>query len=387
MDVFIRLDDLLNTTEGMEVIRNNTKNDDGTDTVNGVEWFNFNGIQATNLYISGNSMISFGTNSSSNRLSVCNRDGACYFLYRQEGVLLTTKFLKIRWEGFTYYSSQDSQYSLIWELFLFEGGGLYLNIVSVPSNQSYLGTSNLTCGSNIYSFLVTASIPVEYSFIPNAEGGFSKLDGRYPIETKYFSNGYVEIQCLLIQSISSALRSVIEWECYEPEGTSINVYAKIDNGSYVKCENAEKIPCIVDGQNYSNSVLYIKVELSTDDITVSPAVYKILLQLLNYGDDNILVLEMGTGTTTNIQNSIGEVNVSYAGGSLIGEGGMVPNFSKSFLPKNLIYKGHQHDVEHINVSATAGIIPVRIYYKATQHLENIGIDMSAKMLLIHVDDL
>ena len=36
-------------TSNMTVIRNNTKQDDGTDTITGVSWFTFNGVTASNF--------------------------------------------------------------------------------------------------------------------------------------------------------------------------------------------------------------------------------------------------------------------------------------------------------------------------------------------------
>ena len=47
----------------MEVIRNNSKNDDGVDTLAGVDWFTFNGKVSSNIYVSGNMFLGFGTNS------------------------------------------------------------------------------------------------------------------------------------------------------------------------------------------------------------------------------------------------------------------------------------------------------------------------------------
>ena len=89
---------LLNTTEGMTVLRNNVAQDDGVDTIVGVDWFKFNNITASNIYASGNSFIGFGANAE--HLKVCRRDTKMFYLYRQEGTIGNTKFLKIRWEGY-----------------------------------------------------------------------------------------------------------------------------------------------------------------------------------------------------------------------------------------------------------------------------------------------
>lgn len=143
------LDALLNTTEGMEVLVNNTKKDDDTITVKGVDWFKFNGVTAINLYASGNHWIGIG--SSAEHFKVCRRDGAMYYLYRQEGLIYGYyRFLKIRWEGYTQYNSTDASRKLIYELFLIDTGDMFLNVIQAPTNSSYIGTSSLTCGSNTY---------------------------------------------------------------------------------------------------------------------------------------------------------------------------------------------------------------------------------------------
>ena len=93
------IEEYLNSTEGMTCVRN-TANDDTTDTITGVDWFQFNGNVANNIYVSGNHWIGFGSNSE--QLKVCRRDGKVYYEYRQEGVLNNgTRLLKLRWEGYT----------------------------------------------------------------------------------------------------------------------------------------------------------------------------------------------------------------------------------------------------------------------------------------------
>lgn len=149
------IEPLLNTTEGMEVLVNNVKHDDDTVTVTGVDWFTFDGVDAKNIYANGNSWIGIGKNSE--QLKVCRRDGAMYSLYRQEGMLYNYyKFLKIRWEGYSYYSSTSDTYALKYELFLFDTGDIFLNVIQTPTSSSYIGTSSLTSGG----VTTTLNIPV-----------------------------------------------------------------------------------------------------------------------------------------------------------------------------------------------------------------------------------
>ena len=94
------IDDLLKNTEHMEILRNNSLQDDGTDTVKGVDWFQYKGKTASTLYVSGNSWIGFGENTE--QLKIVRRDTDLMTLRREEGTIWETyKFLRIRWEGYS----------------------------------------------------------------------------------------------------------------------------------------------------------------------------------------------------------------------------------------------------------------------------------------------
>lgn len=168
MKNYFFLEALLDTEEGMEAtVRSGSKNDDGTDAIAGAEWFLFDGAAAATVYISGNNWIGLGASSA--QLNVCNRDGATYTILRQEGRLNGWRFLKVRVKGYTYYSSTAVQYALTYELFLFENGSMFLNVIATPTNTSYLGTSSLVCGGATTALTITA--PTQISFYPgDAEG-------------------------------------------------------------------------------------------------------------------------------------------------------------------------------------------------------------------------
>lgn len=104
-------------------------------------------------------------------------------------------------------------------------------------------------------------------------------------------------------------------------------------------------------------------------------------------NDHIIILELGTGNTTGIQNSISKVTVEYSGGTLKGYGGMVPNFIITFVPENLAYEGHQHDIEHIETDISAKFELIQIHHRYSNNLENISASISADTALIHVDDI
>lgn len=140
----------------METIRNNIKHDDGTDTITGVDWFNYNGTIASTIYASGNSWIGFG--SSSEHLKVNRRDGALYSLYREEGTLGNRyKFLKIRWVGYSSYNSTSSSYSVIYDVILWDTGDISLHMVSIPTMYN-TGIYSLVTSST-YTYTVSTSAP------------------------------------------------------------------------------------------------------------------------------------------------------------------------------------------------------------------------------------
>lgn len=157
----VSFDSLLNTTTGMTAIVNNKKHDDDVVSVTGVDWFTYAGKTASTIYVSGNNFIGFGRNAE--QLKIWRRDGAVYYIYRQEGTLTSGKrFLKIRIEGYVYYSSTSSSYALKYEVFLIEGQTLFINVVQRPTSSSYTGTSSITDGKTTTNLTlsVSSTVPV-----------------------------------------------------------------------------------------------------------------------------------------------------------------------------------------------------------------------------------
>lgn len=165
----VSFDSLLNTTTGMTAIVNNKKHDDDVVSVTGVDWFTYAGKTASTIYVSGNNFIGFGQNAE--QLKIWRRDGAVYYIYRQEGTLTSGKrFLKIRVEGYVYYSSTSSSYALKYEVFLIEGQTLFINVVQRPTSSSYAGTSSITDGKTTTSLNISVSSTVPISILVKNAG-------------------------------------------------------------------------------------------------------------------------------------------------------------------------------------------------------------------------
>lgn len=125
-------------------LRTNSKQDDGTDTITGVDWFSYNGTVCNNIYASGNGWIGLG--SSNEHLKVNRRDQAMWNLWREEGTFSTLfnsyRFLRIRWNGYTAYSSTSDSAKLTFDVLLFDTGDIMLYFVDIPT-QYYDGTFSL----------------------------------------------------------------------------------------------------------------------------------------------------------------------------------------------------------------------------------------------------
>lgn len=184
----VSFDSLLNTTAGMTAIVNNVKHDDDVVSVTGVDWFTYAGKTASTIYVSGNNFIGFGQNAE--QLKIWRRDGAVYYIYRQEGILNSGKrFLKIRVEGYVHRSNAYSSYALKYEVFLIEGQTLFINVVQTPTNSYYPGTSSITDGKTTTNLNISASSTVPISILINNAGVSQKIS-------------YKEYSDLLITSIN-----------------------------------------------------------------------------------------------------------------------------------------------------------------------------------------
>lgn len=169
MENTVSFDSLLNTTAGMTAVVNNKKHDDDVVSVTGVDWFTYAGKTASTIYVSGNNFIGFGQNAE--QLKIWRRDGAIYYIYRQEGTLTSGKrFLKIRVEGYVYYSSTSSSYALKYEVFLIEGQTLFVNVIQRPTSSSYTGTSSITDGKTTTNLNISVSSTVPISILVKNAG-------------------------------------------------------------------------------------------------------------------------------------------------------------------------------------------------------------------------
>lgn len=155
----------------MTVIRNNSKQDDGVDTMTGVDWFTFNGTVASSIYVSGNAFIGFGANVK--HLRVNGRDCAMWYMYREEGTLFNYyRFLKIRWCGYTQYNYTSTSYLMTYDVILWDTGDISLHMVDLPTSNwdgafSLLDVTYTAPSSTLPD--VTFRIQTDGSFVSSSE--------------------------------------------------------------------------------------------------------------------------------------------------------------------------------------------------------------------------
>lgn len=168
---YFSLKDLLSSTENMTITRNNVGNDDGTDTLSGVNWFLFNSVAAESIYVNGNSWMGIGTNAE--QVKVHRRDAKDWTVRREEGTLYGYyKFLRIRWEGYSVYSLTSEDARLIWDLVLLDTGDIVLSFDAVPTNSSYFGECVLVTGAGNISFTPVAGGAITFTHQDNTGTSF-----------------------------------------------------------------------------------------------------------------------------------------------------------------------------------------------------------------------
>lgn len=206
------IDDILQSADNMTVLRN-TLNDDSTDTVTGVDWFQFNGKPASKLYVSGNSWVGFG--STSEHLRIVRRDADLMTLRREEGTLWGAyRFLRIRWEGYSVHNNRTNATRLVWDLLLFDTGDICVSFETIPTNSSYLASSSFVTGGGTISFEPLSGKSI--SFIPQDETGTSfELKDHAPVFLDPYNRRY------LITDATGALYTVSENELEKLQETEL----------------------------------------------------------------------------------------------------------------------------------------------------------------------
>lgn len=206
------IDDILKSTGNMTVLRNSL-NDDSTDTINGVDWFQYNGKTASTLYVSGNSWMGIGENTE--HLRIVRRDADLMTLRREEGTLWGSfRFLRVRWEGYSVHGNHIDATRLVWDVIFFDTGDICVSFETVPTNSSYLADSNLVTGAGSISFVPLSGNII--SFKPQDETGTTfELKDHAPVFLDPYNRRY------LVTDASGALYTVADGALLKMEETEL----------------------------------------------------------------------------------------------------------------------------------------------------------------------
>lgn len=364
-------------TTNMTVLRNNSKNDDGTTTyATGIDWFKFNGVVVSNIYSSGNSWIGFGT--SSEQLKVNRRDCAVWYEYKETGTIGRSRFFKFRWRGYSRYSQTAAANLQEFEFFLFDTGQILLRFFTVPTSD-FDGVNALVCGADTVSYNVTAGRAVEYTFTPSdaSTGTGWSVGGERPAVVDYKTTGDA---VFTITNYSAGGGDSLFWVADTPTGTGLQMYAKVNDGAWNAINTNGGL---ISGLPSGSCTLHIKAELSTTDVTKTPKITGISVR--STIDKRILVL---TPALPDFSSAVGDMTVSYDGlGGLQGTGGPTQGFTGTFTPMGLTWKGNQNDAEHIEVEVDASVTLTEIIYHSAQETEHVEVSAGITVTLTDIHDI
>lgn len=217
--------------------------------------------------------------------------------------------------------------------------------------------------------------------------------GSYYIKTFTFSgsnDGETWVQ--LGGTYTAASSTTAQWYTFAIENSEFYLYYKIDTLTA-----------------YSTSRIYLyELDLYEDTPVGNETKFTVSFDEYNYvpggttsrktqevtslevADSHTLILNFGSGCTHSIQRAAGDITVAYDGsGTLMGQGGPVLAFEKTFTPKDLDPKNNPHDGEHLEAELSAVAKFTRVYYSSLNPGgENMGIEnLTAVGLLTHVDDI
>lgn len=364
-----KLSEVVNTLTGMQLIENSGQ-DDGTDILDGVSWFRFNNVIADKLYVNGNNWIGFGV--SSEQLKICNRDGVTHNIYRMETALDGgIKLLKIRVEGYTYFAAPEAHESQIkYELFLFNNGDMYLNVIQSPASTStYAGTSSLTSNgktTNLSLNGATPENPVQVSFIHQDESG---LDWNI----SYRPYNFASLVGIKVAQLPDKTRHMIN-ETFKSSGLIINVVYD-DGSSGVIKKYTLSSPDMTSYGSKSITVTFESFTTTFDIMVVDVAkieVTSLPTKTRYYEDDEFLSsgIIVSQVYTDGIKEEIAGYSLSSPDMSSGGEKTITVTYNKFTTTFTIMVIG----VSGIEVSKT----PIKTEYYTNDSLDASGLEVISK---------
>lgn len=183
-----------------------------------------------------------------------------------------------------------------------------------------------------------------------------------------------------------------QWYTFEIENSNSYLYYKVDT---ITTSNTSRI-YLYEFELYEDTPTgnETKFTVSFEEYTFVPGGELVkktrAVEKIEQVDDYTILLIFNPGNLNSIQRAAGEITIAYDGsGTLIGLGGPVLAFEKTFLPADLDPKNNPNNEEHIEITdieATSNLM--RIYYKDFSCAEHIEItEISATAALTNVSDI
>lgn len=122
----------------------------------GADWLTINNKVCKYLYVNTHSY--FGFNENKKELSIFNSD-YIYFknIWREIGTIEEYKFIKVRYEG--YPIAQEEANRILYDVYLFETGDIFINLASTKCIYATLDNSSLVTTSNTYNLKIAKNEP------------------------------------------------------------------------------------------------------------------------------------------------------------------------------------------------------------------------------------
>ena len=104
-------------------------------------------------------------------------------------------------------------------------------------------------------------------------------------------------------------------------------------------------------------------------------------------DDTVIRLKFADGNVKSLRNAVGNVAITYSGGTLRGLGGPIADFVFEFAPVGLEAKHHPNVSDHVETEVDIDATLTRVYYTDLSESEHIEAVVAPIGNLIHVDDI
>jgi hypothetical protein len=296
-------------TTNMTVLRNNTKNDDGSDSVQSTSWLTYNGTAITNINAYGNSYLYFNSNLN---LNVNERDGAMYSLYREEGTLYNHyKFLKIRWSGYSYFGQTSADYALEYDIILWDTGDISLRMVKIPTKSN---DGNYSLWYALPSSYTTLRYTVndssrDVTFLKNKDYTYTLVNSVIslipPFESRYLissNSKYYTIKNSALSELSISTLTASVFLNYGVEDIpDIELLKNLSNAKllyWVDKEHAKVTKGLVVGGIPSNpQVIYYNQIEKSEDITITK------MEIYGASENTLIAISIDGGTTWKYYNN------------------------------------------------------------------------------------